>query len=188
MTKTGLALALAAVVRALKPLGVPYAVIGGVAVIVRGVPRHTDDLDLTIWAPDLRIEDLLQRFAAAGITPRVADALDFAIAHQILLLKHASGTELDVSLAWLPFELEAMQRASVEALRGVPMPVAQAEDLVIYKVLAGRERDWADTRRLLEQHRASMNIDRIVEVVQQLTLAMEQPERLDQLQSLLREV
>jgi hypothetical protein len=51
--------------------------------------------------------------------------LDFARENQILLLRHVpSGTDIDLSLAWLPFELEALGRAELLQLRGVEVPMA----------------------------------------------------------------
>jgi hypothetical protein len=48
-------------------------VIGGIAVIARGVPRHTADVDATIWAEDLDAIDLTRVRRVVG---QFADALD----------------------------------------------------------------------------------------------------------------
>jgi hypothetical protein len=45
-------------------------VIGGIAVIARGVPRTTRDIDLT-FAGSTGIPTLLDQLAGAGITPRM---------------------------------------------------------------------------------------------------------------------
>lgn len=49
--------ALAALDRALPRVGQPFMVIGVLAVIARGVMRDTDDIDATVWAPELEIDD-----------------------------------------------------------------------------------------------------------------------------------
>jgi predicted nucleotidyltransferase len=46
-----------------------------------------------------------------------------------------------VSLAWLDFEREALARASVVDFGGVRVRVAEAEDLVVFKAVAWRDRD-----------------------------------------------
>ena len=47
--------ALAAVASSLGELGRPWMLIGGVAVIARGCPRLTDDVDVAVWAPGISI-------------------------------------------------------------------------------------------------------------------------------------
>jgi hypothetical protein len=47
---------LRAVAGAFRELGAPAMIIGGVAVIARGVPRQTVDVDGTVWAEGLDVE------------------------------------------------------------------------------------------------------------------------------------
>lgn len=42
----------------LEALGVPWMIIGGVAVIAHGVPRYTADVDATVSAPDEPLDTL----------------------------------------------------------------------------------------------------------------------------------
>ena len=112
--------ALKALAAALGVLGQPAMIIGGIAVIARGVPRLTIDIDATVAAADLDLGQVVATLATHGITPRVADAVDFARTHQVLLLRHEpTGTPLEVSLAWLPFEIEALARV-VQERRDLP--------------------------------------------------------------------
>jgi hypothetical protein len=50
--------ALAACARALRRLARPAMIIGGLAVIARGVPRQTVDIDATIWAEGLDVDTI----------------------------------------------------------------------------------------------------------------------------------
>src|SRR4051812_3050170 len=130
----GFPAALAALDRALRVTKAPYMIIGGIAVIARGVPRHTDDIDGTVWADGLDLAALLSALRAERIEPRIADAVEFAGQNQVFLLRHLpTSTDIDLSLAWLPFEQEALAAAEHLDLRGIDLPVARAEDLVIYK-------------------------------------------------------
>lgn len=159
---TGLAATIGAVSKALSTTTKPFMIIGGIAVIARGVPRHTDDVDATIQAEGLDLENLLAALADEGIVPRIPDALEFARRRQVLLLRHEpSDTEIEVSLAWLPFEIEALDRAEVVDFGDAQAPVARAEDLLVYKSVAFRERDRADIERLLELHANEINLRRV---------------------------
>ena len=176
--KTDLSAAIGALSRALSSTGARHMIIGGIAMIARGVPRHTDDVDATIAAEALDLNHLAETLATEDIVPRIDDAVDFARKHQVLLLRHTpSGTDIDVSLAWLPFEMEALGRAELLDLGKVRALVAQPEDLVVYKAVAFRERDRADIERLLELYGDKMDLDRIDDIVTQFANALDEPER-----------
>lgn len=170
--------ALASLAAALPTLDTPGMIIGGIAVIARGVPRQTVDIDATIWADRLDLDQLLERLAAQGIVPRIVDARQFAREHQVLLLRHApTGTPIEISLAWLPFEREALERATPVDFGGVVLPVATPEDLVVYKAAAWRERDRTDIERLLLRHGDAIDLDRIRGLVRLFAEALDEPER-----------
>jgi predicted nucleotidyltransferase len=104
-------------------------IIGGIAVIGHGVPRDTSDIDA----------------AKHDILPREEDPIGFARQFHMVLVEHKpTEVTLDISLAWLPFEREAMSRASEIDFGGVPIRAAAPEDLIVYKATAWRDRDRAD--------------------------------------------
>jgi hypothetical protein len=170
--------ALGALQRALEASGRPAMIIGGLAVIARGVPRQTVDIDATVAADGLDVEAFLRVLGEQGIVPRIEHALEFARERQVLLLRHdPTGTPLEISLAWLPFELDALARATVISFGGVRVRMATAEDLVVYKAVAWRDRDRADIERLLliDEH---VDIERVRTLVKQFAEALDEPERL----------
>ena len=179
--------AIAALTQALDECHSPAMLIDGIAVIARGIPRHTDDVDGTIAAEGVDLEGLVRILANHQIKPRVLDAIQFARQHQVLLLVHEpSATEIELSLAWLPFEQEALARAERLDLGPVRAPVATAEDLVIYKVVAWRERDKSDVERLIQLHHDQIDFARVERVVREFSAALENPERLEEFIALKR--
>jgi hypothetical protein len=82
------------------------------------------------------VEMTLGEEAARDLEPRIDDARAFAQANQVLLLRHApSGVDVDVSLAWLPFELEAINAADKLTVGEVRVPVARPEFETFLKLL-----------------------------------------------------
>ena len=162
----------------------PAAVIGGVAIIARGIARHTADIDATVLA-SVGNRQLLACFAAHGFVARIPKPLAFARQNQILLLRHRStGVDLDLSLAWLPFEREAIAHAEPISYAGVTLPFARPEDLLIYKLIAHRNRDLDDAERLLLLHRKSIDLARVRLVLGQFAEALDGPDRLRTLATL----
>lgn len=177
--------ALAALGEALRSVDAPSMIIGGIAVIARGVPRQTIDIDATVWGESLTLEPLLEALARQRLVPRIADAIEFARQHQILLLEHGpSGTPVDLGLAWLPFERQALERASIVDFGGVPVRVATPEDLIIYKAVAWRDRDRADVERLLVLYGAQVDLRRIRGLVHEFAQALDEPRRVEEFEAL----
>jgi hypothetical protein len=163
--------ALGTLQRALEATGRAAMIIGGLAVIARGIPRQTVDIDATVAADGLDVGAFLRRLGDHGIVPRIEHALEFARERQVLLLRHdPTGTPLEISLAWLQFEIDALARATVVSFGGVRVRVATVEDLVVYKAVAWRDRDRADIERLLliDEH---VDVERVRALVKQFAEA-----------------
>lgn len=185
--KAPLRAAVAAVARALARMPTPGMLIGGIAVIARGVPRTTRDVDATFSAQTGDLDDVHRIFEQHELAPRIDDARAFAQANQVLLLRHApSGVDVDVSLAWLPFELEAIDASDKLLIGEVRVPVARPEDLVIYKAVAWRPQDQQDVERLLNLHGGRMDLVRVRRVVAELAAALEEPERAAELERVIQ--
>jgi hypothetical protein len=181
-----MAAALRGLEAALREHGRPHMIIGGIAVIARGVPRTTRDIDATVAGAGTDLAQLVKILEAHGIGPRIEHAIDFARQNQVLLLRHqASAVDIDLSLAWLPFEEEALAHAEVTRVADVAVPVARAEDLVVYTVVAWRPQDRQDIERLLHLHGPSMDLERVRLLARAFCEALDAPERLESLEKLL---
>lgn len=162
-------------------------IIGGVAVIARGVPRFTVDIDATVAGAGASIERIFQVFDRHEIVARIPSAITFARERHVLLLRHdPSGVPLDVSLAWLPFEEEAISHAEEVDFAGVPIRVARPDDLIIYKLVAARSRDLDDVEKLLLLYGPTLDVARIRRVVAQFADALDDRGRVEALERLLR--
>jgi predicted nucleotidyltransferase len=170
--------AIGALARALSRCGLDFMIIGGIAVIARGVVRDTDDVDATVWSAALDLPALAAALREEGIAARIADAEQFARRHSVLLVRHEpTGVDVDLSLALLPFEREALDRAERLDLGGVRVPVALAEDLIVYKAVAWRDEDRQDIERLLRLHAGAVDLARVRRLVAEFAEALEEPER-----------
>lgn len=142
--------ALKAVGRFLVATRRPGALIGGVAVIAHGFARATADIDASVAGEPAEVGSLLALAERHEIVPRVEEAEAFARENLVLLLEHRpTRTPVDISLALQPFEVEALEGASAAEVAGVKVRVPSLTDLVVYKLLAGRQQDLRDVEVLL---------------------------------------
>ncbi|HEY4178496.1 MAG TPA: hypothetical protein VGM90_16730 [Kofleriaceae bacterium] len=121
-----------------------YCFIGGIAVQRWGQPRMTADVDLTV-VTGFGTEEPFVDALLARLRGRIPDAREFALRHRTLLLFASNGVHADISLGAMPFEEHAADRASPFDLgNGQSIRTCSAEDLVVHKGFAGRDKDWLD--------------------------------------------
>ncbi|MCB9507483.1 MAG: hypothetical protein H6697_07425 [Myxococcales bacterium] len=172
--------------RALRSTGRPYMFIGGLAVAARGFARPTVDIDATVWCPRGDWREFLGALTSHGFAPRDAAFELLADAARVLLLRHEEyDVPVDISLAALPFEQDALSRATLVNFLGAELRVIDVCDLILHKAAAMRPADQADIEALARVHAATINVDALVAGFVPLADALEAPERVDQLRTLL---
>jgi hypothetical protein len=148
-------------------------IIGGIAILARGVRRMTTDVDVVVRGDAVEASTLVEAFERVGVVGRIPDALAFAASSLVLLLVHErSGVELDVSLAWTAFEHEALAARTPARFGGLELPMATAEDLVVFKAIAARPKDLDDAETLLVLY-PDIDVERVRRIVRQLAAAAE---------------
>jgi hypothetical protein len=166
--------AIGAVQKALDRGEAPGMIIDGVAVVAHGVPRTTLDVDATVEGASLDLDRFVADVAACGLVPRIDDVVAFARRSQVLLLAHApSQVDVDVTIAWLPFEIDAIARRTSATLGSTRIEVPAVGDLLVYKLVAGRPRDLDDAQRLFDVHFAEIDVRAIRAVLVELATALE---------------
>lgn len=133
-----------------------FCFIGGIALQRWGEPRFTRDVDLTLLCPYGSEAQAAGRLLA-GFAPRIPDAHTFALEHRVVLLRSKAGVPIDVALGGIPFEERCVERASEFNFGEVGLLTCSAEDLVVLKAFAGRERDWADVESVVIRQSRSLD-------------------------------
>jgi hypothetical protein len=145
-----LAQALNDLARLFETLGTPYALMGGIAVRVYGIPRPTYDVDITLALERSRLPELYRAVRDLGYT--VPEEYAGGWVDQVAglplvkfrLYLEQRGVDIDVFLAESPFQHQLLARRRREQLDQTPIWLVSPEDLVLLKLLAGRARDIAD--------------------------------------------
>ena len=162
--------------------------IGGLVLQRWGEPRLTKDVDLTVLTGFGREEELvdllLSRFAGRRKDTRV-----FALLNRVLLLQSNDGIGIDVALGALEFEERAMKRASeFDFLPDCRLRTCSAEDFIVMKAFANRERDWLDIETVLIRQGDGLKWRQIVTELKPLSELKDSPDIVDRLEQLRRKV
>ncbi|HVY71828.1 MAG TPA: nucleotidyltransferase [Verrucomicrobiae bacterium] len=95
------------------------------------------------------------------------------------------GIGIDVALGGLPFETSTVERASsCEYEGGLCLRTCSAEDLIVLKAFANRNRDWDDIESVIVRNRETLDwnlIHRELKPLAELKETPEIPRRLEHL-------
>jgi hypothetical protein len=136
-------------------MGIPYAVMGGIAVRIYGIPRPTHDIDFTLALDRNRLPDLYEAVRALGYTvpEQYASGWVDNVAGmplvRVRLYLEGRGVDIDMFLAESPFQEQLLARRRREQLDELSVWFASPEDLILLKLLARRPRDLADIGDIL---------------------------------------
>jgi hypothetical protein len=136
-------------------MGIPYAVMGGLAVRVYAIPRPTHDADFTIAIHRDRLPELYKEVRKLGYSvPETFDSgwVDTVaglplIRFRLYLENHA--IDVDVFLAESEFQQQIIARRQRVELDNSSLMLVSPEDLILLKLLAGRPRDYTDVQDIL---------------------------------------
>jgi hypothetical protein len=143
---------LISIVRALEDAGIEYALVGGLAVAVWGVPRATQDIDMLV-RPET-VDAILATVAPLGYR---IPALPMTFSDGMRLQrvsKIEGGVLLTIDLILVDANLEpAWSSRQSLPFRGEQLRVISRQALIQMKAAAGRPRDAVDIQSLEELDR-----------------------------------
>ena len=145
-------LALRRAVADLDALEVRWALIGGLAISIRSVPRFTKDLDFAVAvADDSEAEGVVNRLRGRGYQPvEVLEQEYVKRLSGVRLERTESDVIVDLLFASSGIENEVVANATrLEVLPGLSAPVATIGHLIALKTLAGRNQDLTDLGTLI---------------------------------------
>ena len=137
--------ALAEAAEQLRRLGVPFALVGGLAVSLRAEVRFTRDVDIAVRVEnDAMLESLVRDLASVGY--RAVTVVEHVERKRLATVRLASrlGIVVDLIAASCGIEAEVVARATPVQLDSGALPVARAEELLSMKVLSMTEHRLQD--------------------------------------------
>jgi predicted nucleotidyltransferase len=134
---------------------IPYMIVGGQAVLVFGEPRLTKDIDVTLGiAPD-SLPKLMRLASETGLEILTQEPEAFVRRTFVLPARDPeSGFRVDFVFSDSEYERQALGRVRRIQVGGTTISFTSPEDLVIQKLVAGRERDLEDVKTILAKNPA----------------------------------
>ncbi len=129
--------------------GIAFALIGGLAVAVRGEPRSTLDVDIIVDCDVERALELVTQLNESNFRPLFEGVEQVVKTGLLLPLVHQRfGIKVDIAIGMSGFEQDAIRQSTMTAIGASNIPVVRSEYLIVMKQLAARPRDIDDIAKI----------------------------------------
>ena len=170
--------------RCLTAAGIPHAFGGALALAYYGTPRGTQDIDVNVFVETAEAERVIEQLAPLGVdsgTP--SERARLAREGQIRL--YWEHTPLDLFFSYDALHDRCLARKRRVSFGGDDeIDVLSAEDLVVFKVLFDRAKDWDDIAEVLYAQGPEFDADYALEWLR--AILPREDERLTRFEAALR--
>lgn len=154
---------------------VEYMLVGGLAVGIWAEPRATVDIDFLVSIRINDVEDLKQRLTESNRFVFIHDKP--MVFGKVSFLRATLKSNPDVSLDFLfvddVFKNEALKRKKAIQLTDFSVNISTPEDLIILKLVSGRDQDRLDARKIRDIQRENLDIDYLRKWLEKLGVKFE---------------
>jgi hypothetical protein len=154
---------------------IEYMLVGGMAVGIWAEPRATVDIDFLVSVRLADFDNLKRHLTESGRFVFIHEKP--MIFGRISFLRATLKSNADISIDFIFsddfFKGEALKRREVAQLSDFSLNMATPEDLIILKLLSGREQDRLDAMKILEIQKGKLDMDYLQTWLEKLDLKFE---------------
>ena len=147
-----------AIERTLVEADIPHAFGGANALAYYGTPRATADIDLNVFVPSSRASTVLAALGGLGAatsSPKLVELIERDGQARIFWEK----TPIDLFFSYDPLHDSSMERRRLVDFGGDTIHILSAEDLMLYKAVFNRKKDWRDIAEMIYAAEGSLDLD-----------------------------
>jgi hypothetical protein len=156
------------VIQCLKETGIQYVVVGGIASIVWGRPRTTNDVDVVIKATPLEIVTLANLLEKNGF---VYGTKDIAIAlkeKSIATILHKDFPyKMDIQGVYKALDERSLANRKSLRIFNLEAYIEKPEDLIIAKLRYGSTMDFEDAKAILIRQNEKLDYEYLENIAKQ---------------------
>ncbi|MBI5188176.1 MAG: hypothetical protein HZA07_03760 [Nitrospirae bacterium] len=145
----------------LADIEIEYMLVGGLATGIWGEPRATVDIDFLVSLKTDDFDFLKQRLKESERFIFIHDKP--MIFWKISFLRATLKSNMDISVDFLfsddDFKKESLKRREVVQVADFSVNISTPEDLIILKLLSGREQDRLDAEKILEMQKGYIDME-----------------------------
>jgi len=133
-----------------------YIIIGGIAAGTIGEARITGDIDVDIIISEENISSFLDKAAKAGFKISKKRCLE-SVKQRGVFQINCEHFHIDFIIASTDVEISAFKRAEARKLYGIKAFFPTPEDMILLKIIPGRDKDMVDVKNIILRHRDKLD-------------------------------
>jgi predicted nucleotidyltransferase len=160
-----------------------YVVIGGLANTFWGIARATHDIDLKVLIEEGKYQEFKEKACIKFKARTLPEQSPL-----IVSVMASNSVGIDFLLSVPGYEVNTFERSVRYQINNLQIWLCSPEDLIIYKAIANRDKDWVDIEGILIEQIKIIDIDYIEKWLSQFADALEKPEILNRFLSLFEQI
>jgi predicted nucleotidyltransferase len=140
------------IVKFLNSGGYNYIIIGGIAASTIGEPRVTVDIDIN----KEDVPDFLNKAKKAGFKVPLKKCIESVKRMGVFQISFGDY-HIDFIIASTELEKEVFERAKTLKLYGIKTFFPSSEDLILLKIIPGRDKDLLDVKSIILRHKGKLD-------------------------------
>lgn len=152
---------------------ITYMLTGGIAVSLWTKPRATANIDIAVLLEEKDLPQFIKLVKEEGFIILEEKPMKFKRATLFrMLIKTEDGTFIPVNLVLsdTDYRRKAIQRKRKIEVRGKGIWIISPEDLILAKLLSGREQDILDAKLIVKMQKKSLDISYLRDYAKRLNL------------------
>jgi hypothetical protein len=133
-----------------------YIIIGGIAAGTIGEARATGDIDIDIIINSAEVPVFLGKLKNAGFKIPRGNDLKSALQTGIFRITY-KNFYIDLLIATTELEEKACERSQKRSLYGVKAFFPTPEDMILLKIIPGRDKDLLDAKNIALRHKGKLD-------------------------------
>ena len=133
-----------------------YIIIGGIAAGTIGEPRITGDVDIDIIINSTDLPVFLDKLKKAGFEISREGCLKSALQTGVFRIAY-KNFYIDFLIASTELEKKAFERSKKLSLFGVKANFPAPEDMILLKIIPGRDKDMLDAKNIALRHKGKLD-------------------------------
>lgn len=142
---------------------------GAIALNYYAPPRFTQDIDLLLLVPDLKLPELVEDLSRAGCKHGLHDPNGLVLTRMLGELRskpffstiYLGGIRTELFAPWHPFHHRVLERSPARELEGRLIRIHAAEDLIVFKKIFDRPKDIGDIKAMLLAQQGRLDLNRL---------------------------
>ncbi len=161
---------------------IPYMLIGGLTISIWGEMRVTYDVDFKV-SVDMPLADF-RKLVLEHFPARSTNIPPHKLSPYVIHFWASPDVAADILVSIVDYEKEAIKRAVNAKVLGIPVRVCTAEDFIVHKAIANRDKDWMDIASIIMRQRGKLDHKYVHHWLEQFAEALETPEILTRFEEL----